>query len=212
MTDPSDRERVALQAPPLSLKGFPRWRLRPNRRLYRAHTTGHSPWWFSSGPGGRFNLPEPHGTCYLAFDAQTALRERFGHELVRQGIVTAETADRTAVSSLAVPDGRYLADTCARSASDFGMTREIGTLHTYALTCEWALALHVEMHRGIRYQTRFTTAPKANAVALFESAGEHGWPTDPSPAVGRAAVEDAGLTVASRPTRREIRVVEPPVA
>lgn len=39
---------------------------------------GHGPWWFGSSLAGRFDLPEPHGTCYLAADPLAALLEVLG--------------------------------------------------------------------------------------------------------------------------------------
>ena len=89
------RQRPALGAPPAELSRFPRARLTSDTVLYRAHTRGRSPWWFSSDLSGRFDLLAPHGTCYLATDVETALRERFGHELVELGVVSFEAAART---------------------------------------------------------------------------------------------------------------------
>ena len=210
MTVPPSRRSVALQGPPLVLLGFPRWRLRPSRHLYRAHTSGYAPWWFASDRGGRFNLPAPHGTCYLATDARTALRERFGHALVAQGVVSENAAATTVVSRLRVPSGHWLADTCSEKAEDFGQTREIGTIDQYDIPRQWAIAFHVDGYGGIRYQTRFTTSPAPNAVALFADAGEQPWPLDPAPTDGHTACRDAGLTIARRPTRRRLRIVTPP--
>jgi RES domain len=205
------RQRLALGSPP-DVWGFPRTRLRPDHRLYRAHTFGRSPWWFSSDLTGRFDLLPPNGTCYLATDVMTALRERFGHDLVRQGVVTFEAAARTAVSTLEVPVARWLANTCsARAATFVGMTREIGTCPSYELPQAWAAAfIATGRHTGIRYQTRFSTGPAANAVALFDDAGQRDWSVDPAPVGGVQACVGAGITVAHRPTRRQVRVVSPP--
>ena len=65
-------------------------------------------------------------------------------------------------------------------------------------------------HSGIRYQTRFSTGAAPNAVALFDTAGQQGWPTDPHPVDGVQACTDAGIRVARRPTRRQVRIVQPP--
>jgi hypothetical protein len=70
------RRKVALLARPRGdLGGFPRWLLTKRTPLYRAHRAGTSPWWFACDTEGRFNLEFPAGTCYLAFDSVTALRE-----------------------------------------------------------------------------------------------------------------------------------------
>ena len=146
--------------------GFPRWRLRPTAALRRAHGAGRSPWWFSSDLSGRFDLVCPEGTCYLAMDAMTALRERFGHDLVDQGVITFETAARTLVSTLQLPTGRWLANTCHDDAAGYGVTRELGTCADYDIPQAWAAVFHGAGLAGIRYQTRFTTGPRPNAAAL----------------------------------------------
>jgi len=205
------RQRPALGAPPADLDAFPRSRLSPDTPLYRAHTRGRSPWWFSADLSGRFDLLPPHGTCYLATDVETALRERFGHELVDLGVVSFEAAARTAVSMLRVPASRWLANSCARTAASFGMTREIATTPDYAVTQAWAAAFHATgRHTGIRYQTRFTTGATANAAAVFDAAGQQDWPSDPRPLSGVTACRKAGIAAAHRPTRRQVRVVQPP--
>jgi hypothetical protein len=180
--------------------------------LHRAHTAGNSPWWFSSDLSGRFDLTAPNGTCYLATDLTSALRERFGHALVRQGVVTFEAAARTVVSTLQVPDARWLANICSPRAAAFrGMTREIGTCPSYRLPQEWAAAFFSSgRHAGIRYQTRFSTSAAANAVALFDDAGQHHWPVDRSPLGGVQACSQAGISAVHRPTRRQVRIQRPP--
>lgn len=207
----NSRQRPALGLPPSGLLRFPRSRLKADAPLYRAHTVNRSPWWFSSDLSGRFDLIQPNGTCYLSIDLATALRERFGHDLVRQGLVTFEAAARTQVSELRIPAPRWLANTCSRNAAAFGMTREIGTCPTYDIPQAWAAALFAtERHAGIRYQTRFTTGPAPNAVALFDDAGQRNWPTDPDALGGVQACARAGIKVAHPPTRRQVRIVQPP--
>ncbi|MGB8405909.1 MAG: RES family NAD+ phosphorylase [Mycobacterium sp.] len=204
------RQQRALGNPPADLAGFPRWRLKPNYVLRRAHRAGYSPWWFSSDLSGRFDLISPFGTCYLATDITTALRERFGHELVNQGTVTFTTAAQTHVSALVVPAGRWVADCCHDDAATFGLTRELGTCANYDIPQGWAMALHRERLHGLRYQTRFTTGPRPNAVALFDDAGLHDWPVDPDPLGGVKACTDAGIDVADIPTRGQLRIIKPP--
>jgi len=48
--------------------------------LYRIFRTGRSRWWFSYDGTGRFDLPFPAGTCYLAEDPLAALLQ------VRRGL------------------------------------------------------------------------------------------------------------------------------
>ena len=208
----TDRTTIALGEPPLELTGFPRWRLRKTTRLWRAHTVGRSPWWFGSDDTGRFNLARPSGTCYLATDIVTALRERFGPELVAQGLISAAAAGETVVSQLTVPKERHLADTTHVDAAGFGVTRELFTIAggRYELTRRWAAALHGAGGAGIRYQSRFTSTARANALALFDAAGQHDWPSDPYGLAGTEACAQAGLTVLAPPTRRQLRIIDPP--
>jgi hypothetical protein len=202
---------MALGAPRGNLSAFPRSRLLHGNLLYRAHGAGRSPWWFSSNLSGRFDLIQPNGTCYLATDVISALRERFGHELVRQGVVTFNAAAGTEVSKLHVPSTRYLAKTCSPDAANFGMTREIGTCATYKIPQAWAKAFFATgKHSGIRYQSRFSTGAACNAVALFDLAGQQGWPTDPHPDQGVKACTDVGIKVLHPPTSKQVRIVQPP--
>lgn len=205
------RQTVALGSPPSDLSSFPRWRLRPNSSWRRAHSVENSPWWFSSDLSGHFDLAPPNGTCYLATDVATALRERFGHDLVERGVISLETAARTHVSKLRLPAGRWLANTCHGDAAQFGMTGELGTCPTYDVPQAWAAALaEGSKFAGIRYQTRFSTGAKPNAIALFDTAGAHDWPVDPGPLGGVQACTEAGIRVVRRPTRKEVRIQHPP--
>ncbi|BBZ09331.1 hypothetical protein MDOR_35000 [Mycolicibacterium doricum] len=204
------RQKPAIGMPPPDLSGFPKWRLRPSFIFTRAHGAGKSPWWFSCDLSGRFDLAAPLGTCYLANDAKTALRERFGHDLVEQGVVTWKAAHNTQVSRLQVPAGRWLANSCHDDAAAYGATRELGTCADYDIPQSWAAALHDHRFRGLRYQTRFTTGPRPNAVALFDQAGVHDWPLDQQPTPGVAACRQAGLNVAQNPSRRHVTIVDPP--
>jgi hypothetical protein len=205
------RQRSALGKPPADLSTFPRSRVLRRDLLYRAHSVSKSPWWFSSDLSGRFDLLLPNGTCYLATDVLSALRERFGHDLVRQGVVTFKAAAGTLVSTLQVPSTRYLAKTCSPDAANFGMTREIGTCPSYKLPQAWAQAFfNGGKHSGIRYQSRFSTGAASNAVALFDVAGQQGWPADPHPLQGVQACTAGGIKVVHPPTGRQVRIVQPP--
>jgi hypothetical protein len=205
------RQRTALGKPPADLSTFPRSRVLRRDLFYRAHSVGRSPWWFSSDLSGRFDLLKPNGTCYLATDVISALRERFGHDLVRQGVVTFKAAAGTQVSTLQVPSTRYLAKTCSPDAATFGMTGEIGTCPSYKMPQAWAKAFFDGgKHSGIRYQSRFSTGAACNALALFDVAGQQGWAIDPSPLQGVQACTDVGIKVMHPPTGRQVRIVQPP--
>lgn len=203
------RDSVALRPPTRPLQHFPDCELTAAQALHRGHRDNNGPWWFSSTGGGRFDLTPPRGTCYLAFDELTAIRETVGEALATTGIISETFAAERQLSTLTVPHAHNLADTCAETAADFGLTRELSSMTPYAVPQEWAAAFAAVSFAGLRYQTRFTTGPAANAVALFGDAGEAAtWPTDPTPEPLVAAARRHGFTVARPP--RSVRIVSPP--
>ena len=196
------RDSVALRPPALPLKDFPGCEVTTAQKLIRGHSAANGPWWFSSSGGGRFDLTPPRGTCYLAFDEVTAIRETVGEALATTGIITDTFAATRQLSTLVVPHDHRVADTCADRAADFGLTLELASMTPYAVPQEWASAFDAVSFGGLRYQTRFTTGPTPNAVALFHEAGEAAaWPTDPNPEPLTAAARRCGFTVASAPRR-----------
>lgn len=204
------RDSVVLGPPSRPLHGFPDAVLTPAQALHRGHSTGNGPWWFASSGGGRFDLTPPRGTCYLAYDELTAIRETVGAALAIAGVISDAFASDRQLSTLAVPHDHRLADTCADTAADFGLTRELVSMTPYAVPQDWAAAFEA-LFAGIRYQTRFTTGPNPNAVGLFGPAGEAvTWPIDPSPEPFTVAARRNGFTVASPP--RSVRIVPPPVS
>jgi hypothetical protein len=201
------RQRLQLRAPQGGLEGFPGWTLRRNRRLYRAHHADRCPWWFSSDGSNRFDLPTPNGTCYLASDTESAVRERWGEELIGLGFVPYAVAATTVASALTVPSGGKVADCTAREAAKHRVSREIGTTGDYQITQRWAEALGPDGagFSGMRYQPRFSTDSRTWALGLFGDAGERAdWMTDPSPRSGFAIAADLGIKVAEPPTVGEL--------
>lgn len=203
------REVAALGSPGhRSLAGFPTWSLTARRQLWRGHKVGNGPWWFASSGRGRFDLSEPRGTCYVAFDERTAIRETVGEVLAATGVISREFTAERVLSRLRVPTRRTLADTCAEAAADFGLTREVCTVTPYEIPQQWATAL-ARASDGLRYQTRFTTGTSPNAAALFDDAGARDdWAVDDAPEPFAAAARRCGFTVSSVP--RTVRIVQPP--
>ena len=202
------REDVALRAPGTrTLTGFPGWRLTGRRQVKRGHRVSNGPWWFSSSGGGRFDLSAPRGTCYIAFDETSAIRETVGEALASLGVIAHDFAAERALSTLRVPGTHDLADTCAAAAAAFGLTRELCSMTPYDVPRVWAAAFDVEFD-GLRYQTRFTTGPAANAAAVFGPSGEMSWPVDPRPESFAAAARRCGIAV--QPLPRSVRVLDPP--
>ncbi|WP_182349058.1 RES family NAD+ phosphorylase [Tomitella gaofuii] len=202
------RDQPALPSPSgQDLADFPPAAVSADTPLWRGHRRDRGPWWFSSA-GGRFDLPTPHGTCYLGYDEQTAVRETIGNTLAAGQIITAEFAAGRVVSALQLPSPITAADTCHHDAVQYGLTRELCTTTPYDIPQQWAAAFFEAGHGGIQYQTRFTTGTEPNAVAVFGEAGEADWAPDLSPAPFAAAARRVGITVAAPP--RSVRITSPP--
>ncbi|MFC6005939.1 RES family NAD+ phosphorylase [Angustibacter luteus] len=206
------REEPAQQGPPGHLTAFPAHRLSPTSPLYRAHQRDRGPWWFASG-GGRFDLVEPRGTCYLATTASAALRERLGPVLARRATVPASTLDGVVVSTLrpgaaSSSELLRLANLRSSRAAEFGVTRELESMTPYDVPRRWASAFDAAGWGGIRYGPRFSPGG-ASAIALFGPAGEDAnRPVDPEP-VAADGLTRAPATV-SLPQRAELTVIAPP--
>lgn len=182
--------------------------LRAGSRLYRAHRSAAEPWWASSAPadpgeGGRFDLPAPRGTCYLATRPDVALRERLGAKLIGSTLLGSEVATAVAVSVTVLPEDLPVAETTDPAAAGV-WTREISTSVDYALTQRWAAAFDRTGAQGVVYESRFTTGSGARALARFARAGPQGWATE-----GTVSVPDVlttmGVTVEDAvPGRRAV--------
>lgn len=117
-------------------------------------------WWFASvaplaEPSGRFDLPAPRGTLYVAETAGAAARERCGRFLaagtpipeddVYGRVVSRITASLSGLGDLTSPD-----------AATVGVTGEIHTVDDYRLTTTWSAAADAAGFSGLRYTPRFT--------------------------------------------------------
>jgi hypothetical protein len=158
----------------------------------------------------RFDLPTPAGTCYLALDPHSAVRERLGPQLVGLGFVPAEEMAGVVVSRLSAPAGQRLADCCDPQAANYGLTREVATVVPYDLPQQWARAWSAAGYGGVRYEARFATGSRPNSVALFGATGVADWPTDPRPNSGQQVALDAGLQVLAMPRSSRLRILPPP--
>lgn len=197
------RQTVALTEPPENLTDFPTRAL--SGLWFRAHSVGFGVWWFSSDGTGRFDLAEPHGTCYLGSSVGVAVRERLGRRLA-SGPVPAAVADQMAVSRVRLR--AHVADLTDPDATAFGVTREISTVTPYDVPQRWAAALHRAGHRGLRYWPRFAVGAEDLAVAQFGNAGEGSRRGDPGPLQGRDALHGAGIAVIGVP--RSLPTIQPP--
>jgi RES domain len=203
----SSRERVAQGPPSGSLEGFPVRAVVRGSTLHRAHAATRGPWWFGHDGAGRFDLPAPRGTCYLATDAVAALRERLGPVLGVAAAVPETLVADVVVSALPVPRTWSVADLQVRAAGAHGVTRELETMVPYAVPQAWARALDRLGHDGVAYGPRFTPGD-GSAVAVFGEAGARDWPVDPDPVPARDL--PGAPPVLTTPRRADVTVVRPP--
>ena len=208
--------------PTLLAAEFPRLRSFGASGWYRAHSDSypdqadHGCWWFASvapagAPEGRFDLPHPEGTCYVANDVEAAVRERLGTTWGRHRFLPPVSLIGTTVSL--VDPSRYvqpsdIADTDHEDAAGF-VTREISGGAPYGLTHRHAIAFKAGGFAGIAYRPRFTPG-NARALALFGEAGR------PTPERAASEVPDwqsqLRSPVRSAVSRRRATVITPPKA
>jgi hypothetical protein len=176
-----------LAAPPADLRRFPALRLTPISALYRIHRRDRSPWWFSHDGTGRFDLPAPRGTCYLAGSPLGAFVEVF-REIA---LVSRAVVDARRVSTLHPPLTVRLAD-CTRARSRaFGLTAEIHSTEEYDATQRWAAAFAAAGFAGVRYLVRHDPSQRSAGVALFGSAGAAAWPVEATGPIDQALCDRA---------------------
>jgi hypothetical protein len=175
--DPSRRTELALPRPPGSVKVPTATRSATRGPWVRAHHPEFGAWYFASVPdrttsGGRFDLPAPRGTCYIASDARVAVRERFG-PLAAGRPLSAAMLGTTSISTVTpTPEHRRsVADTTHPDAAE-SITGEIWTTVSYGRTQEWAQHWDTtEGRTGILYLPRFSTDPRQRSFAVFGPAG-----------------------------------------
>lgn len=171
-------------APGLDMTGFPDRQLPAGSIWHRQHRTDLGPWWFSSVVGGvgrgRFDLPAPHGTCYLASSADAAVRELVGPDFTAHGLVPTSVLDDRHVSRLTVPVRVRAADLDDPQATGYRVTRELPTMTPYGIPQAWAAALKAAGFDGLVHPLRFSPGSE-RGLSLFGIAGDAGWPGDPAP-------------------------------
>jgi len=183
LTSARHRSRPAQGPPPDDLRGFPRFTTR--RACYRAHAARPDDddlgcWWFASRPavgppGGRFDLPEPDGTCYLGLTEGVAVRERVGRFLAAGVPVPPGLIDGAVVSRVRLPTGRgSYAGVAHVEAAAFGVTAELSSgTDNYEVCVHWADALRSHGFAGIHYTPRFSPGGRETALAVFGGRGAH---------------------------------------
>lgn len=209
------RQRVSLKPPPdeaEELRTFPRQTLDPRQTLWRVTREGHGPWWFSCTLEGRFDLPEPRGTCYLATDPISAVLEVVGPERIAGLISTDHLADRR-LYELRVPETYTLCDLTARQAAGLGITLEIHSHADYQLTRAWAQRLSEAGAEGLLHCARHDPSG-GRGVALFGTAGERStWTSGVARRLDRAELAErlwaeCRIRLVERPRSSQLTLME----
>jgi hypothetical protein len=128
---------------------------------------------FSSGHG-RYDLPEPNGSCYLATTPWGAWLETFRSI----GVIALEDVHARRLVATRPPRPLRAANLLAAAARRFGITAEINTTPDYGLTRQWAQGLHGAGFRAVWGQLRHDPTLQHRSLTLFDKAGGHepfGW-------------------------------------
>lgn len=160
---------------------------------------------------GRFDLPEPEGTCYLASDEISALLEVVGRDRMG-GVVPAELLRSKQIRVLQVPRELGLSDLTSRRAVRFGVTAEIGTIVPYDCPQAWAARLRQSGSSGLIYLLRHDPGG-SDGFALFGSHGEEQrWDRGQERPISEELIErfekETGLEVVDIPWREHLRILE----
>lgn len=184
------------------------------RTFWRVVREGHGAWWFGSALQGRFDLPAPNGTCYLASDDLGAILETLGPQLLPGGLAPASLLHGRLLRAIRVPHRQRLANCLAQRASKW-VTAEISTLTPYNLPQAWAKAFHGAGFKGVRYTPRHSTSRRIYSIAVFGPAGERrDWPGGRALPLGapqlRRLREHSGITIFTTPFADELAFAKLP--
>ena len=220
----AERRLTAQQAPVVGhdYAGFPSQNLPSGGAWFRTHrlrvpSPDRGAWYFSSSPSeapapesGRFDLPAPSGTCYLASTATAAVRELTHPFFVKNGWVPATLITGRVVSALGLRQACVAADVSSAKAASFRVSSELTAMTNYAITQAWARAFHSVGFGAVLAALRFSPGLD-RGLALFGDSGvpDPGWSvaTAPIPVVDVAEAMD--IPVVDAPDRDEIEFAEP---
>lgn len=146
---------------------------------WRIHGAKNRPWWFSSADQpprredeiGRFDLPFPHGTCYLGSYLDAAAAESLRSQALtpRQAQVA---VDKRHLSQTPLDRwyGERIADLTSEAALQYGAPVDLPML-ARACSRPWAIAAQRGGFKGILYRLR-EDPRRRRGLALFGRAGE----------------------------------------
>jgi hypothetical protein len=120
---------------------------------------------------GRFDLPAPDGTCYLACSAVGAVLEVFQEH---DGLLPEIELRQRLRAEVRVPQGApSAADLAARASRGAGLTAALWAGGDRSISQQWAVALRragwLALHHGIANDP----SGRQRAVSLFDQSGEH---------------------------------------
>ncbi len=163
---------------PAALGGLPRLRL-GGRTLWRIYHRRHTqPWFFGSTvpddaqSSGRFDLPAPFGTCYLATSKIAAVLEAlqdFGAGLLPDTALRRRVAARVEGPKTAPAAVRLT----AAVAHGVGVTAALWAGEDRTCTQAWAVNLHRAGWRAAYHGVSHDPGGRLRAVTLFDCAGAH---------------------------------------
>ena len=156
------------------------------------------PFYFASSPvardaaGGRYDLPDPDGACYLTLSPIGAWLEVFR----TTRIVASDDVRRRRLLTTRPPRRIRAADLLARRARGLGVTGDIHTHDDYSLTRAWAVRLYEAGFRALLGKVRHDPGLRERSLTLLDKAGEHApygwrWRTETQ------QLQDAGALLAS---------------
>lgn len=209
-----NRQTVLQQGPDpdSDYRRFPYRTFKAGSRWYRQHNITVGPWWFSSSMEGRFDLPAPNGTCYLASTREAATRERIGPDIAAKGRVAISVLKDRVVSALALPQGVRAANLDSDRAMDrYRVTGELTVMTPHEMTQAWAVALHAAGFGGVSGRLRFTVSPHHHGLALFGDGGPRpDWHADPRPESLVVVARRMSISIVRPPDDDQLTIVFPP--
>ncbi|MCS5723649.1 RES family NAD+ phosphorylase [Herbiconiux sp. CPCC 203407] len=192
--------------PGQDLSGFPTEVLHEGRNVHRSHHPDFDPCFFNGTPDSRFNLTDGRGTCYVADDIVTAVREKLREHVLGQGIVPAGFANSFVVSTIRIDRSFTCADVGSPDSLPHKVTRMLATMDDYEVPQRWAATFDAAGFEGIRYGSSYTNGPDT-AWALFGDEGERRFGEEIESLPGAAACSGAGIEVYGLPHSDELETI-----
>lgn len=178
--------------------------------LWHRELGPRGPWFFAAGPGGRFNLDEPHGTLYLANRPEAAARERVGPDHVQHGLIPGGIVQDRWVSDLLLHEPDHAAQVNHEDAPFYRVVPELVVMRPYDTPRAWARTFFGSGFQGIWGSLRHSSGT-SRGLSVFGAAGPRNWPPDPHPTpLSTLLGTMTGVTVVSPPSFDEVEIVPPP--